>query len=110
MVRKVRSVSANTLLRKDWDKFAVRLPVKIVSRYQRELIEARCVSERALLAFCHAVAVGDIKIENNRFPERGPRLSYRYDNTGVFDDDRCVLKGSDGRILNPTPFTNNFLD
>ena len=103
--------TATAIAKSAWSPLGVLCPQLLIRKFKKALLDYGDVPQRrALLSLIHAVAVGDIKIAYKPEENFEGRRMAPDTKSGVFEDARVLLIGHDGKVLNPTPFTNAFFD
>jgi hypothetical protein len=102
--------TANAIIRQEsWPVVTTQAPPDLVKQYKKALIDADVSSRQAMVAFMHAIARGELKVSQNPNVDR-PKRGLAYDKSGVFDDYRVLITDARGKILNPMPFANSFVE
>lgn len=103
--------TANAIIRSEsWVNLSVSVPPELAKKFKKALIDADCLSREALLAFIHSIATGELQVSPQSHCYNRPGHGFRSDTSGVFDDDRVLIKTFDGKVINPLPFSNKFLE
>lgn len=103
--------TANSIIRQEsWATLTASVPPDLLKKFRKALIDSDCTPRQAFITFIHSVAVGEIKVEPQNVCSNYKGRGLVFDETGVFDDYRALMKSRDGRILNPMPFNNNFIE
>lgn len=94
--------TALSVLKEGWSTLAAPVPNILYKNFRKVLIDTEVSNQSAMVSFCYAVISGDIiveKISDEKFSQ-----------TGLLDSYRVLLKDRSGKVLNPTPIPNSFLD
>ena len=94
--------TAVSVMKDGWYTLGGKVPSAIYKKFKKILIDSDVGNTDVINSFCYAIISGDIiveKISNERFVD-----------TGLLDTYRVLLKDRSGKVLNPTPIPNSFLD
>lgn len=105
------SKTANSIIRSQtWLSISAAVPVDVIKRFKKALIDSEVRPRQAFMAFMYAVGCGDLVLEPKQISRDYHSNGIVSDETGVFDDYRAFIKTPDGKIVNPMPFTNNLIE
>lgn len=94
--------TALSVIREGWSTLAAQVPNILYKNFRKVLIDREVGNATVIISFCYAIISGDIiveKISDEKFSQ-----------TGLLDSYRVLLKDRSGKVLNPTPIPNSFLD
>lgn len=98
--------TANVIHREGfWSHIAAPAPILLINEFRKKLIDYGCTPRLAFIAFMHAVAVGEIILA----PKHTSK-NLKSDTTGVFDDDKVLLKDVSGKVINALPLSNKYIE
>lgn len=103
--------TANSIIRAEsWIVITATAPIALVKKFRKALIDSDCTPRQAFIAFMHAVGTGELRLVVKQECKDYRGTGIVSDATGVFDDYRALMKTMDGRVVNPLPFSNDFLE
>lgn len=101
--------TANSIIRKEaWASIMFKAPPMLVKNFRKAMLDADCTSRQAVVAFMHAVITGELKIVRKNTVS--PKTRIPSDASGVFDDYRALIMLQDGKLLNPLPYSNKYIE